>query len=43
MLEITQMFGSQIEMQPDVPGNSMEAKLDITKSHALGWLSLLPR
>jgi len=37
ILEIAQMFGPEIEMRPEVKGNRMEAKLDVTKSHALGW------
>jgi UDP-glucose 4-epimerase len=37
ILEIAQMFGSEIKMQPEVKGNRMGAKLDVTKSHALGW------
>jgi len=37
VLKIAQMFGSPIEMGPEVPGNRMGAKLDVTKSHALGW------
>ena len=37
ILEIAQMFGSEIEMMPEVKGNRMGAKLDVTKSHGLGW------
>ena len=37
VLEIARMFGSEIEMRPEVQGNRMGAKLDVTKSHALGW------
>ena len=37
VLEIAQMFGSEVEIQPEVVGNRMGAKLDVTKSHALGW------
>lgn len=37
VLEIARMFGSHIEMGPEVQGNRMAAKLDVTKSHALGW------
>ncbi len=37
ILEIARMFGSEFEMQPEVKGNRMGAKLDVTKSHALGW------
>ena len=31
------MFGSRIVMQPEARGNRMTAKLDVTKSNALGW------
>jgi UDP-glucose 4-epimerase len=37
ILEIAQMFGSPIEMAPETKGNRMGAKLDVTKSYALGW------
>lgn len=37
ILEIAQMFGSEIEMKPETKGNRMGAKLDVAKSHALGW------
>jgi UDP-glucose 4-epimerase len=37
MREVAEMFGSPIEMRPEVAGNRMNAKLDTTKSHALGW------
>lgn len=37
ILEIAGMFGSPIEMGPEVRGNRMGANLDVTKSHALGW------
>lgn len=37
ILEIAQMFDAPIEMQPERRGNRMSAKLDATKSHALGW------
>lgn len=37
ILEIAQLFGSEIEMRPEVQGNRMSAKLDVTKSNALGW------
>ena len=37
VLEIAQMFGSEVEIRPEVAGNRMGAKLDVTKSHALGW------
>lgn len=37
ILEIAQMFGSDIEMLPERPGNRMESAIDTTKSKALGW------
>jgi UDP-glucose 4-epimerase len=37
ILEIAQMFNAKIEMRPEVKGNRMIAKLDVTKSHELGW------
>lgn len=37
VLEVARMFGGEIEMLPERKGNRMSAKLDATKSHALGW------
>ena len=37
ILEIAEMFGSPIVMQAEARGNRMTAKLDVTKSTALGW------
>jgi UDP-glucose 4-epimerase len=37
ILEVAQMFGSPIELQAERPGNRMAAKLDVTRSRALGW------
>lgn len=37
ILEIAHMFGGNIEMAPEVKGNRMTAKLDLTKAHAIGW------
>ncbi len=37
ILEIAELFGSLVEMLPERMGNRMSAKLDATKSHALGW------
>ncbi len=37
ILKIAQMFGAEIEMQPEAQGNRMGTKLDVTKSQALGW------
>jgi UDP-glucose 4-epimerase len=37
ILEVAQMFGGEVNMLPERQGNRMTAKLDATKSHALGW------
>ncbi len=37
ILEVAEMFGGPIVMQPEAKGNRMTAKLDVTKSNALGW------
>ncbi|MBT5829377.1 MAG: NAD-dependent epimerase/dehydratase family protein [Candidatus Latescibacteria bacterium] len=37
ILDIAKMFGAEIEMRPEAKGNRMGAKLDVTKSQALGW------
>ena len=37
ILEIAEMFGAPVVMQPEARGNRMTAKLDVTKSNALGW------
>ncbi len=37
ILEIARMFTPEIEIGPEVKGNRMTAKLDVTKSHAIGW------
>ena len=37
ILEVAELFGGSVEMQPERKGNRMTAKLDATKSHALGW------
>jgi UDP-glucose 4-epimerase len=37
ILNIAKLFGGKIEMRPEVKGNRMNAKLDATKSRALGW------
>lgn len=37
VMEIAQMFGAEITTLPERAGNRMTAKLDPTKSHALGW------
>lgn len=37
VLEVARMFGGEIVMLPERMGNRMSAKLDATKSRALGW------
>lgn len=37
ILEVAQLFGGPVEMRPEVQGNRMEAAIDTTKSHAIGW------
>jgi UDP-glucose 4-epimerase len=37
MLEVASLFGGQIEMLPERPGNRLTSSLDTTKSNALGW------
>jgi UDP-glucose 4-epimerase len=37
ILEVAELFGGPIEMGPERPGNRMNAALDATKSHAIGW------
>lgn len=37
ILDIAHMFGSEIIMNPETKGNRMSAKLDLTKSHSIGW------
>jgi len=37
VLDVANMFGGDIEMLPERKGNRMDASLDTTKSHALGW------
>ena len=37
ILEVAHLFGGPIEMGPEVAGNRMDATLDTTKSHAIGW------
>jgi UDP-glucose 4-epimerase len=37
VLDIARMFGGEISMLPERPGNRMNATLDTTKSHAIGW------
>jgi len=37
ILEVAEMFGGDIEMRPEVAGNRMDATLDTTKSHSIGW------
>lgn len=37
ILEIAAMFGGEVVMGPEVPGNRMGADLDTSKSRQLGW------
>ncbi len=37
VLEVARMFGDNIDMLPERAGNRMGAKLDTTKSKAIGW------
>ena len=37
VLEIAELFGGTVTMRPEVAGNRMGAKIDTTKSHAIGW------
>ena len=37
ILELAQLFGGEVRMLPERPGNRMEATIDTSKSEALGW------
>jgi UDP-glucose 4-epimerase len=37
VLEVAEMFGSEIVMTPEARGNRMSAKLDVSRAQALGW------
>ena len=37
ILEVAQMFGTDIEMGPEVPGNRMGSDIDTSKTRLLGW------
>lgn len=37
ILEVAQLFGKEIEMLPERPGNRMESSIDTAKLRALGW------
>jgi UDP-glucose 4-epimerase len=37
ILEVAQMFGGEIVMGPEVPGNRMGGECDTTKTELLGW------
>lgn len=37
ILEVAQMFGIDIEMGPEVPGNRMGSDIDTSKTRLLGW------
>ena len=40
ILDIAGMFGSPIEMRPEVQGNRQTSQLDATKSNSLGWRAM---
>jgi UDP-glucose 4-epimerase len=37
ILEVAQMFGGEIVMKPEVPGNRMGSDIDTSKAELLGW------
>ncbi len=37
ILEVAQLFGSEIQMMPETPGNRMGSEIDTAKTRALGW------
>jgi UDP-glucose 4-epimerase len=37
ILEVAALFGGPVQLLPEAQGNRMAAKLDVTKSQALGW------
>ncbi|MBY0111022.1 NAD-dependent epimerase/dehydratase family protein [Patescibacteria group bacterium] len=37
ILEVAQMFGGEIKMMPEVPGNRMGSDIDTSKMRKLGW------
>lgn len=37
ILEVAQMFGGEIVMGPEVPGNRMDSAIDTSKTELLGW------
>lgn len=37
VLDVARLFGGDVVMTPEVPGNRMSAKLDVTRARALGW------
>ena len=39
ILEVAQMFGGEIVMGPEVPGNRMGSDIDTSKTRLLGWSS----
>jgi UDP-glucose 4-epimerase len=41
IMEIAKMFGGPIELLPERRGNRMSASLDLSKSEALGWMSMI--
>jgi UDP-glucose 4-epimerase len=39
VLEVARMFGDNIQMLPERPGNRMDSVLDVTKAKSIGWRS----
>lgn len=39
ILNIAHMFDAPIEMKPEAKGNRMTAKIDLSKSHGIGWIA----
>ncbi len=37
VLEVAEMFGGEIEMRPEVPGNRITSNIDTSKTELLGW------
>lgn len=37
VMDVAEMFGGEIKMLPERPGNRMDARLDTSKSKAIGW------
>lgn len=37
ILEVAELFGGEVQMMPEVPGNRMGSDIDTSKMRALGW------